>query len=464
MVKFNKEKFGSFLKLYLGKSKDIESVISVYTKYCEGNDGFDSASSLLALLSNEDGNVVEFDWKASSDEFLDCMKLILRYYGHKFTAKDFSIADSEASVDEAISWFADYIKKAYGLSLLYFNTDSDQCVIGLVPHENSKKAVELFNGMQDPLHVRASVVECIKMPAIDSGENIVQSIEGGEIDYYKTLDANGIGKYHHYKFGKFPDAVESDEEIIKKLDVSSVNEQGYYVVDNVEYVKRLATLNPKSTKGNFRSGAIIEGGKEYYFKVSPIRWCILSESEKELKLISSLIIESMYYVDLPQGQTSLETSNKSYLYAEGTLRPFLTDKFYNMAFDDTQKAMLKINAVSEKQGCIGAVKITHQDKVYALDEAEAKNASNVFTTTIYAQKPEKPFKCAVISDYARANLGIIRDRGYSDWWLRTNYGYVSYDGLVGGETPMVLKNRGVKGVRPVIVLPKKNLKVNEHME
>ena len=211
-------------------------------------------------------------------------------------------------------------------------------------------------------------------------KEIIPMIVPAELEIYEI---DGI-KYLNY--GTYPQTHVGDIDIINKLDdINDINIRGYYELDGKEYAKIIA--NPKKTGtyldnfGNAQYYAYSDGcqmisNKSEYFLVEPIKWRIL----KDNKVLSNIVIDvtkfnesSFDFLD-SDGETVIHPNS----YEHSTVRSFINQTFYNIAFSDDQKKSI----------------IGNGDKVCLLSSADCVNSDYGFSTN------KKVF--SVATDYAYA--------------------------------------------------------------
>ncbi len=204
-------------------------------------------------------------------------------------------------------------------------------------------------------------------------------------------------------FGKYPQTIKANNVSVS----SFANENGYFIgSDGFEYAKVVA--NTYSNGYKFSTGASIEKGKEYYFKVEPIRWEIITENGNDMFLLCDMVIENKRYDD---------TFNN---YKDSEVRAWLNNEFYTKAFSDLQKAMIETSIVDNSVASTGLSENSYvcedtQDKIFLLSYANATNNSYGLSSDNYRKK--------ISTDFARANKIYMdvdpRNYGYSSWWLRS---------------------------------------------
>ena len=159
-------------------------------------------------------------------------------------------------------------------------------------------------------------------------------------------------------FGEYPQTVKN-----RYVTVSDTpDSRGYYLGSDNEYYARVVAT-PYESGYTFSSDASITSGQEYYFKVEPIKWRIISENNGTAVLLCESIIASSRYDDL---------SNN---YAESEIREWLNESFYNSAFSELERSL--IQAVMIDGGVSDNVYLASYADVSPLERSlRAKNATD----------------------------------------------------------------------------------------
>ena len=143
-------------------------------------------------------------------------------------------------------------------------------------------------------------------------------------------------------FGEYPQTIKAADVTVGDV----ADEDGYYLgSDGERYAKVVAS--PNRNNYTFSDNSSVTRGNTYYFKVEPIRWRILSESNgNALILCDSIIANHNYH------HTSLSTTidgqtvyANNYKYSD--IRAWLNDEFYNTAFGDLQQALIQTTEVDQ---------------------------------------------------------------------------------------------------------------------
>ena len=90
-------------------------------------------------------------------------------------------------------------------------------------------------------------------------------------------------------FGKYPQEVVADAELIARLDaVTPVD--GIYKLDGNEYILEMANGFIDGIK--FRDGTSVVNGQNYYFKLAPVEWVELYSNDNEYTLMSKYVLDA----------------------------------------------------------------------------------------------------------------------------------------------------------------------------
>ena len=142
----------------------------------------------------------------------------------------------------------------------------------------------------------------------------------------------------------------------------------------------------------------------------PIKWRVLSNSEKKLFLLSDMGLECKKYNETNTSITWEGSSIRTWL--NETSGGFLHDAFVDIergAIADT----LVVNDDNPDYGTKGGNKTT--DKIFLLSIAESEDTSFGFTGNDNSTDTRK----VISTDYAKNNSAYVYSNGASDWWLRS---------------------------------------------
>lgn len=151
-----------------------------------------------------------------------------------------------------------------------------------------------------------------------------------------TLDEEG----GYILFGQYPQTIKAAGVTIKG---DTPDENGYYIgSDGAKYVKAVA--DPSGSGYTFSDDTAVTSGSAYCFKVEPIRWRILSESNGKALIVCDSIIANHCF----NGKTTTTengTTNYGSNYKDSDIRTWLNGEFYNAAFGTAQQAVIQTTKV-----------------------------------------------------------------------------------------------------------------------
>ncbi len=217
----------------------------------------------------------------------------------------------------------------------------------------------------------------------------------------------------YVEFGMFPQTVKADDVTV---DESSADANGWYLgSDGARYAK--VTAAPHGSCA-FSTGAAVESGKTYYFKVEPIRWQVLSDADGTMFLLADRVLANMAY--------DADCAD----YAESDIRAWLNDDFLTAAFNAEESAAILVTEVDNSAASTGfagndnACENTN-DKIFLPSRTE------MISTAYNFLKDDGPdrFREREVSDYAKATGAYAHPEKSADsaqnyygngwWWLRS---------------------------------------------
>ena len=241
----------------------------------------------------------------------------------------------------------------------------------------------------------------------------------------KNNEGDAQGEY--ILFGEYPQTIKSSDVTVGDV----ADEDGYYLgSDGERYAKVVAY--PHESGYTFSDGSDVTNGETYYFKVEPIRWRILSESDGSAFILADGIIANMAY------------DNDSNNYKNSEIRAWLNGEFLNTAFGEMAQGLIETTEVDNSEYSTGYDRnlytcVNTFDKVFLLSYREVVNSEYGFASSLSTHDTARQM---TVSDYARstgARMETSNDYlGCCYWWLRSPYGImsnsarsVSYDGYAG---------------------------------
>ncbi len=188
----------------------------------------------------------------------------------------------------------------------------------------------------------------------------------------------------------------------------------------------------------------------YYFRYEPIEWIVLDTASG--LLMSKKVLDAQAYQNYVRksGTTLYNESGKDAKdFATSSLCKFLNDSFYNTAFSEEQKDLIK--STGYNCAAYNAAAASNVSKNVALLSYEDCQGHYGFAATINADATRVADE---VTTYAKAQgLSVSNDR--ADWWLCTpdsasgRASCVETNGALSHTATVNLCN---KGVRPVITV------------
>ena len=252
-------------------------------------------------------------------------------------------------------------------------------------------------------------------------------------------------------FGEYPQTIKSSDVTVGDV----ADEDGYYLgSDGERYAKVVA--DPWGSGNTFSDGSAVTRGNTYYFKVEPIRWRILSESDGSAFILADGIIANHYYHHT-LSRTTIEGETvhaNNYKYSD--IRAWLNDEFLNAAFGEVAQSLIETTEVDNSVYSTGHSSNEYAcentfDKVFLLSRREVVNSEYGFASSASTYDTARRM---TVSDYARSTGASMNTSssyfGCGYWWLRSpdnRHGYyarsVSNYGYAGGHNYVDFDNFGV---------------------
>ena len=267
----------------------------------------------------------------------------------------------------------------------------------------------------------------------------------GSVNYVRVNENNELDEDGGYiLFGQYPQA-------IKAADVSIISTtpdtDGYYLgSDGERYAKVVA--DPNESGYTFSNNSSVTSGNTYYFKVEPIRWRILSESDGNAFILCDSIIANHYYHHTHLSPTIDGQTVYANNYANSDIRAWLNDEFYNTAFGDLQQALIQTTEVDNSAASTGNSSNRYAcentfDKVFLLSYREVITIEYGFESSFTYNDTARRM---LMSDFSRATGAYMStSSGYygNGWWLLRSPGSnFSYGARVvdsGGDARAIIR-------------------------
>lgn len=319
----------------------------------------------------------------------------------------------------------------------------------------------VFEGWYDGDGILKSIesVYSFKMP---SGS---YTLEARFLKAYTYLVQKPSDAWAHVLVGNYPQTLKADDVAI----VSSTPDlNGYYTgSDGAKYLKISATPDGKTgATRTFRSNKqTIETGKEYYFKVEPLKWRVLTEQDGKAFLMCDTAVDMapfQSHVDVqPEdsyvnyyGAPARTYYANNYQFSE--IRYWLNHDFLDSAFSGLSLgALAKFgvdNSASSALQMDGAPYSANNTKDYiallSFDEVSNTDYGFLYDWTSFLTPDAN--KRVYASDYtiARGAFYFGGDYEYcAQYWLRTAGAFDSYsEGYVESEQVALVTSTGTTGV------------------
>lgn len=266
-----------------------------------------------------------------------------------------------------------------------------------------------------------------------------------------TPNANGYCEKCGFKrdgnyvyFGSYPQTIKANDVEI----TSTTDARGYYLGTDGEYYAQV-TAAPYRSNYTFSSGATIVNNTTYYFKVEPVKWRILSESNGEAFIFCDLVLDAHSYNSLADTSQFYHNGGTGYSnnYALSDIRNWLNSTFYDSVFTTLQKQLVLLTTVDNSKESTLMYNTTGkndyacedtEDYVFLLSEREVTTPNYGFKSSNTTSNDLERKKFG--TDYSMARGVYYTSDKYGSWWLRspnskTEAYIVNYYGFAhGGAT------------------------------
>ena len=202
-------------------------------------------------------------------------------------------------------------------------------------------------------------------------------------------------------YGLYPQTNVNDSTLISSLNSLTTSEaNGWYLYDGNYYAK--VSAKPYDSRCTFDNRTTIKSGTTYWFKCEPIAWNILSNTNGEYYIVSSVLLDAHCYYKSTSNRTIDGQTVYANNYKYSDIRTWLNEDFYNSAFalgnEYIQTATVDNSASttdypSNKYACDNT-----EDKVFLPSYQDYRNSSYGFSTTYNFDIT----RCCKTTDWARA--------------------------------------------------------------
>ena len=154
----------------------------------------------------------------------------------------------------------------------------------------------------------------------------------------------------------------------------------------------------------------------YYFRYEPLLWYVLDPQEGLLlskNLIDSQAFNNTTYYNGNDSFQNVFTITYSNNYAESSIREWLNNDFYNIAFSSNEKSAIRESVCENVAYNSIYDTISTKDKIFLLSYRDIQNDEYKFLTS------DSPYY-ANTTEYAKCQGGDDFEDA-AQWWLRTSY-------------------------------------------
>ena len=230
------------------------------------------------------------------------------------------------------------------------------------------------------------------------------------------------GKYVTY--GEYPQTLKDPSVSVD----ATADSDGYYAGnDGARYAKVTATPYEwyPGFKIKFSNGDIVTADTVYYFKVEPIRWRVLAQSDGSSMLFCDNIIANGAYYRNEEERTIDGDTVFASNYMHSDIRAWLNGTFYATAFSSSLQQNIKTTTVDNSASTTGYSENSYvcantQDKIFLLSNREVYDTEYGFISDGTEADAARQL---IVSDYARATGAFASDSilyaGCGTWWLRS---------------------------------------------
>ena len=227
---------------------------------------------------------------------------------------------------------------------------------------------------------------------------------------------NDTTDWSYVYFGSYPQSEITGSELTSAITGASYDINGDAWVEGTRY-RRIIYL----------------GISDYrYFKWEPIKWRVLKVNDSTMFVLADKGLDCNDYHE----EDYYNGENASVTWENCTLRNWLNNDFYGMAFNSKeQSAIVSQTVVNEKNSYYGMENGNDtRDNVFLLSIGEASDSDYGFCENYEAYSTSR---CMQISDYANVFVSWINSGENCCWWLR------SLGGVAGSAA--TIDNDGIGG-------------------
>ena len=239
-------------------------------------------------------------------------------------------------------------------------------------------------------------------------------------DMAGSMPSSSYG-YNWTSYRYFKDGAESDYMWYIDLEYNGEKYRGVYI--NSYRLTQTTTTNVSSvTSYTYQDDAGYSLSTAYWFKYEPIKWRIMSEADGKAVILSELILDSQDFNHSVNTRTEEGTTIYASNWEYSNIRKWLNDNFYNVAFNELQKAVIVATELDNKTTGENGTENTYAtyqnnttDNVYLLSYQELKN--NALLEEVRSKYTTDYSQVQGADAYYSAPVSASIGKGY--WWLRS---------------------------------------------
>ncbi len=251
------------------------------------------------------------------------------------------------------------------------------------------------------------------------------------------------------EYGYYPQTHINDQNIISVLnDLAPINANNWCLYDNEYYVKEVANVY-NNEKYTFDDGTSIINGNEYWFKVEPIQWNIINNSDGSYYLLSSYLLDAHRFYENYENRTIENNIVLPNNYKYSDIRNWLNEEFYATAFTGNNEFIKETSIVNDKL-----------DKVFLPTKDDYINANYGFDSDINESSITRTSKT---TDYARVRgawYNTTSNLKYNgSYWTSSStdeYSYCAWNVNSSGYLSKYAVDGSSHSIRPAIQITLKN--------
>lgn len=243
------------------------------------------------------------------------------------------------------------------------------------------------------------------------------------------------------EYGSYPQTKVTDPNLITALNGFTPEADNTVTYAGTKYLRVYFTnpINTQQSANGYNKNTV------YWFKIEPVQWRVLSDTNGDLLLMAEKILDTKVY----------NTPSASITWEYCTLRAWLSDSFFSAVFSEGERArVLTSHNTNEDSAAFGTEGGNDtDDRVFLLSQSEMTQTAYGFNSNNSASDTARQ---AQGSDYSKCQgLMVVAAQGNNSfWWLRSPGQSATY---AIGATPLgwvgnsyETTNQNYIGVRPAV--------------